>query len=105
MESTKYYPVPEELAVQIPGYLERRFQDLSEIEHYYEMRNWNGVCAVAHKIKGNGAAFGFQELTDIAEDIQRAAGTNDDMMIRQAINTLKVELFYIEEFLEESLND
>lgn len=63
------------MSVDIPKearqkYIERRRLDLENCKHALEKRDFEVLARVAHQIKGNASTFGYDELSEIAIDME-----------------------------------
>ena len=58
-------------------YLERRKQDIVASKEALSKKDFNFLERLGHQVKGNAVTFGFDELTDIAVDIEVAAKANN----------------------------
>jgi signal transduction histidine kinase/CheY-like chemotaxis protein/HPt (histidine-containing phosphotransfer) domain-containing protein len=70
----------------VPGYLEKRRAELLSCYDALAKGNLASIQAVAHKMKGTGAGYGFPFLTEIGEKIETAAreGHADELKVRIA---------------------
>lgn len=58
---------------RIRKYLERRQEDLHILDAAIPAGDFSAIQAVAHKIKGNAALFGFVDLGEIAKNLEAEA--------------------------------
>lgn len=79
----------EALAELLPGFLRRRTEDMRVLQEAMAASDFTRVAEVAHKIRGNGATFGFPELTEIAERLELAAKKREDVHARREIEKLQ----------------
>jgi len=68
----------------IPGFLKGRETDLVTIQQALEKEDFERIRLLGHSLKGNGAGYGFDELSRIGRTIETAATTKDVEGIRQA---------------------
>ncbi len=100
----KQYEIPEELHEHLPGYVERRQQDLEAMQASFQSKDWLDIQRVAHKIKGSGAPFGFPRLSEIAKNIEESATEKDAQKAEEYINQLLEEVKNIENYVEKKLD-
>ena len=81
--------VPQELHNR---YLERRKRDLEICINSLEHENFNEIERVGHQLKGNGITFGFDELTEIGSQMERAAASADTTELEEAIHNFSTWL-------------
>ena len=62
------------LAELLPGFIRRRKEDILVLHEAAGANDFARVAEVAHKIRGNGATFGFPELSDRVELVALAMG-------------------------------
>ena len=84
----------------IPQFLENRKKDLETLRGLVEKKDIEGLAALAHKIKGAAAGYGFAALSHYAAQIEVAAKKNDFTPIPQLVSEMKghfenVEVLYV----------
>ena len=67
-------------------YIQRRVEDLSECQHFLKAREFKEIEKIGHQLKGNGATFGFPEVSEIGSTLERSAAKSDSREIEQALN-------------------
>ncbi|MHC9543923.1 MAG: Hpt domain-containing protein [Vulcanimicrobiota bacterium] len=80
--------VDEELMDLIPGFLENRRRNIMDIRNWLMENNFAEIQRVAHEMKGNGSMFGFEEISAIGKEMERAAKNNDRREIEKLSNQL-----------------
>lgn len=70
------------MSVDIPiearqKYIERRRADLENCKKAMQQHDYEIVARVAHQIKGNASTFGYEELSEIAVDLEEQALAKD----------------------------
>jgi hypothetical protein len=75
------YTVGPNLGDLVPGYLEKRRADVLSCYDALAAGNLASIQAMAHKMKGTGAGYGFPFLTEIGGKIETAArqGRTDEV--------------------------
>ncbi len=68
----------------VPGYLANRQKDVEEIQRCLECRDWGSLAVLGHRMKGSGAGYGFDEITEIGRRIEDAARDSDTGVIEEA---------------------
>lgn len=76
----------------IPEYLERRQQDLKTLAALHEQANFDAIQNLGHRMKGSGAAYGFEKITHIGSDLEHAAKHQASDRIQSSIATLETYL-------------
>lgn len=69
--------VPKDLRHLVPGFLARRDQEILDMAGLIERKDFRTIQDIAHRLKGNGAGFGFPLISDIGEDLELAAIAED----------------------------
>ena len=64
----------EELVI---GYFENRKKELSVLETFRINRDFESIAKTAHKLKGTGLSYGFDEISKFGELLEKAAITKD----------------------------
>lgn len=70
-------------------YLLRRREDLAVLSHAVENENWEEILFIAHKIKGNGATFGFEKLSQLAGLLEKHARRQNKKEVMNSLDHLK----------------
>ena len=86
------YDIPPELQAVIPGYLERRDQDITQLKAANAQHDFLAMGKIAHKLKGNGASYGFEYLTEIGRHLMAACETKNQLEIDQLIFAFETEV-------------
>lgn len=86
------YDIPEELLPHIPGYLGRRDQEIFEMREAEGRGDWEAIRRIGHKLKGNGAGFGFPLLTDLGEQLMQACDTGRPESVHAVIDAISNEV-------------
>lgn len=69
--------VPDELRPMIGGFLSRRREEVARLREQLFRGDFGSIAAIAHRMKGNGAAFGFQVITDLGRELETGARAAD----------------------------
>ena len=69
--------VDPDLADLIPEYLENRRRDVQEIGRFLLEGNLQEILRLGHSMKGSGGGYGFEGITLIGSEIEKAAGRED----------------------------
>ncbi|MGH7284466.1 MAG: Hpt domain-containing protein [Polyangiaceae bacterium] len=77
------------LAELLPGFLQRRQDDVRVLREALAVSDFARVSEVGHKIRGNGATFGFPEITEIGERLEFAAKKHEDEHARREVDRLE----------------
>jgi HPt (histidine-containing phosphotransfer) domain-containing protein len=80
--------VPPELLHLIPGFLERRENEVHELSELVAQSQFEGIRLIGHKLKGMGAGYGFPLVTEIGRDLEGAAKAGDTKGIQASIRQL-----------------
>lgn len=84
--------IDQDLMPVVPGYLDGRRRDCAEIERLLASGNMESIKSLAHRIKGSGGSFGFDEISEIGEALELAAQAADAEGIRAAVDRLETYL-------------
>ena len=63
------------LAARVPGFLRNRRKDVATMHDALARGDFETVERLGHIMKGSGASFGFQAITDIGAALERDAGS------------------------------
>ena len=70
------------LAELVPGFLEGRRRDIDAIAAALERSDYDDVRILGHNMKGSGAGYGFNRITEIGASLEQAAGRRAPEEIR-----------------------
>lgn len=65
----------------IPGYLERRQEDISSIKNACGAGDFENIRILGHSMKGSGGGYGFDRITEIGRQIEESAKNKDSAAI------------------------
>ncbi len=81
---------PEDFLVPyLPEFIERRYQELSELKVSNESHDFPAVKKIAHNWAGVCAPYGFESLAKIARDIERMAEEKNAPQISEAVEEIE----------------
>lgn len=69
--------VDSDLSDLVPGFLERKRQDLRTILDATAKGDYEVITHLAHRIKGEGGSYGFARMTDLGRAMEDAARRRD----------------------------
>ena len=61
------------LADLVPGFLDGRRRDIDAIAAALERSDYDDVRILGHNMKGSGAGYGFNRITEIGTSLEQAA--------------------------------
>ena len=76
----------------IPGYLERQRGVIATIAQALPAEDYESIRMLGHRMKGSGAGYGFQRITDIGAALEEAA-------VKEDARTIGEQSRILEEFL------
>lgn len=85
----------------VPGFLHNRRKDVNSIHDALETGDFEVILILGHKMKGDGAGYGFGALSEIGAALEQAAKNQDSETIRRYAGELsdyveRVEVVYDE---------
>ncbi|MBF0138733.1 MAG: Hpt domain-containing protein [Magnetococcales bacterium] len=83
-----------------PGYLENRRKDAEMISVALERSDFEALKMIGHRMKGSGAGYGFQRITDIGTQLEQAATLQNRQTARDSLDQLvdyldAIEVVYV----------
>jgi signal transduction histidine kinase/DNA-binding response OmpR family regulator len=84
------------VAALVPGFLANREKDLLAARAALKRRDYHGLWVLAHTMKGLGASYGFDGITDIGAALEKAALAHDDAGVLRAVEALESYLGRVE---------
>lgn len=88
--------VDPEIADLIPGFLNNRKKDIKDMESCLEAGNFEQIERLGHSMKGSGAGYGFEGISEIGKSIEIAGREKDMENIKKGIEYLKDYLDRVE---------
>jgi len=73
MTDTIKVTIDADLKEIIPGYLDNRQQDIRAIKEALIAKDYETIRLIGHTMKGSGASYGFDMISDIGRSIEEAA--------------------------------
>ena len=74
--------VDSSLAELVPGFLENRRRDVEAIAAALKHADYENIRILGHKMKGSGAGYGLNRITEIGASLEQAAGRREPEEIR-----------------------
>jgi HPt (histidine-containing phosphotransfer) domain-containing protein len=68
--------VPYELLEGFPLFIQRRMSDLETLKAAFKKKDSSCIYEIAHKMKGNGAVYGFDIISKIGQDLMSLNAEN-----------------------------
>ncbi|MDQ3263440.1 MAG: response regulator [Myxococcota bacterium] len=78
------------LAARVPAFLKNRRQDVITMLDSLAWGEFETVKRLGHSMRGSGASFGFQNITDIGAALEQAAESADDDASRKWVSELSI---------------
>jgi HPt (histidine-containing phosphotransfer) domain-containing protein len=72
----------------VPLYLQRRNEDVKALNHAVEKLDYESIRVLGHSMKGSGGGYGFDNITEIGNQLEMAARNRDLTAVRERINEL-----------------
>ena len=80
--------VDPDLEELIPGFLENRAKDLSNLRAAMDRKDLPAMQSIGHSLKGVGGGYGFVRLSEIGAEMERAAKAGDAAPLPGLVNEL-----------------
>ena len=85
-----------ELAELIPAFLVNRGTDIQVMTKALKAGDYEMIERIGHGMKGAGAGFGFEAITEIGASIEKAAKDKDAALAQEYIDALSHYMQHIE---------
>ncbi len=84
----------------IPGFLANRQRDLVTLESCLKQGDFQTIRLLGHRMKGDGGGYGFDQISTIGDQLERAAMAHNLPALHEHLNGLKdflsrVEIVYV----------
>jgi hypothetical protein len=73
----------------IPGYLERKKEELFNLKNLVSHENFDEIKKIGHKMIGSGSGYGFDFITDKGRELETNAINKDKEKIVKIIEQLE----------------
>lgn len=80
----------------IPQFVENRKKDIETLTQLVEKNDLVAVSQLAHKVKGASAGYGFNQLSELAAQMEKAAKENNPAPLKDLIKQMRVHFLNIE---------
>jgi signal transduction histidine kinase/CheY-like chemotaxis protein/HPt (histidine-containing phosphotransfer) domain-containing protein len=81
-------PVEAGMEDLVPGYLDKRRAEIAKYRQALIEEDFETIRILGHKMKGTGAGYGFEELTSLGGQIEKAANNRDAARVRMSVDAL-----------------
>jgi len=81
--------IDEDIAELIPGYLERRKEDIAHLADAIQHNDFQSIQHIGHSMKGSGGGYGLPEVSDIGRQLEASAALMDVEKIHISRNQLQ----------------
>ncbi|MGN7610843.1 Hpt domain-containing protein [Magnetococcales bacterium HHB-1] len=91
-----------ELEDIVPGYLDNRHKEIPVLRDALAQEDFDALRIFGHRMKGTGAGYGFDLISDIGREMEIAARASNGARIAEEIERLvdylaRVEVIYADE--------
>ena len=88
--------VDPDLSDLLPGFLANKRGDADKIKAAAAAADYAALRGIGHKIKGEGGSFGFDGISEIGAEIERAATDQDLAAVQRCAEDLTTYLESVE---------
>lgn len=102
MEGIIKVQVDAELEEIVPNFLKNRQKDILAIHAALKREDYEAIRILGHSMKGSGASYGFDVISDLGKAFEGAAISRDRNTIAETVENLALYLKRVEvEFVDE----
>lgn len=80
--------IDDEIKSIVPEYLEKRKKECVLICRLLEAEAFSEIRILGHRMKGTGGSYGFEDISEIGEEIEEAALATDKEAISKSLRQL-----------------
>ncbi len=80
--------VEKDLEPLIPGFLQRRREDVEKLKQAMETMDMETLRVIGHSMKGTGGGYGFDGLSEIGAAIESAAKAGEQTVVSEQVEAL-----------------
>lgn len=81
-----------EIASLIPEFLDRRRAEVDESRRALDAGDYGRIQSIAHRMKGTGRGYGFEQISRIGSDLEEAARRHDAPSVARSLDELEMYL-------------
>ncbi len=85
----------------VPAFLQQRQKDVNKLRELTANKNLDAIYVISHQMKGCGEGYGFQKITVLGKEMEKAVKSADFPMISQLTNFLER---YLQKVIYQSQN-
>jgi HPt (histidine-containing phosphotransfer) domain-containing protein len=94
--------VSEDIIDLIPGFLERRQTDLAELRTELKRGDATAIGFRAHTMKGSSGSFGFDHLSELSAQLEKAGKSGDLLHAGELIEAISAHMANLEVVSEQA---
>ncbi|MBK8172312.1 MAG: PAS domain S-box protein [Sandaracinaceae bacterium] len=80
------------IVTHIPAFLQNRREDVTTMLDALTRSDFDTIQRLGHRMRGSGASFGFQMITDIGAALEREGARSDEVASRTSVGKLSTYL-------------
>jgi hypothetical protein len=84
--------VPTDLLPLIPGFVERRKEDTTNLRTLLLKSDYASISHIGHNLRGLGLGYGFKAITELGAELEEAAAQKNRTKIVEVIKNLSILL-------------
>src|SRR3990172_9449788 len=81
-----------DLADLIPGFITHRHEDVQSIQQALKTSDFETIRILGHSMKGSGAGYGFDAISEIGLSLEQAAKAGNPEEIQKQVHALSTYL-------------
>ncbi|NUM35146.1 MAG: Hpt domain-containing protein [Candidatus Brocadiae bacterium] len=102
-ENTIVVHIDKDLEAIVPNFLENKRKDIITMRHALENKEFPSIQVLGHRMKGAGGGYGFDEITRIGANLEKAALEKKADAILSSLEELQIYLSSVQVVYEENL--
>ena len=96
MNAAAVVVIDADLEPLIPGYMERRNEDIAALATALKDGDFSAIQGIGHNLKGSGAGYGFDDISTFGGSLEQAGKDADKDSAKSAFESLRDYLEQIE---------
>ena len=80
----------------VPQFVENRKKDIMSLQKLVQEQDLEGIAQLSHKIKGAAAGYGFNELSEIAAQMEKASKGGESSKLESLVQKMETHFLNIE---------
>lgn len=89
MNNKNKFSFETDIDILVPEYVQARKKEIKQLIMDFQVGNYTAIANVAIKLKGNAGSFGFEELGNLASQLENSAREKNHRQTNELLKKMK----------------